>query len=559
MASAAELVLSVKGQNQTQGMLRELKGGLSDIGKITTGILSASVFSGAGQKITAFIGDSIQAASALEESFNAVNLIFGDAADRIVAFGEVSATQAGLSQAAFQQMATPLGAMLKNAGLNMDEVSGKTIELTQRAADMASVFDTDVEQSLTAIQAALRGEADPIERFGVSVKAAEVDLHALAMTGKTSASELSNLDKAMSRIDLIMRQTSDTAGDFVNTSDSLANTTKASEAQMEDLRAKLGEELLPAMRDWKELQLEIAQVVMPEVVTSINDIKDAWGFLVDALAEDVNIPILGKLGTWNSLLGSAFSLGKATSPFQILKGIISGEGTTAHIGTGGGSEWWQKPRTAEDDPRFQLAEEIRLRGQTNEGLVEFASGLGGAARQLADLNDVMASFSSAASGIHGRPTREEAELQLRMLEIDQEIAGFRGKPRRGSFVNPATGLTAFGNIPGSENEVPEALQKERDQLRSRIEQMDLENRIQEQRLTLADQTLLTEAEQARLTGEMIPLIERQSFWVRANADAFEELVPAVRDLLALLRDPSGLAPGAVAPSSFTLGYGVVVS
>jgi hypothetical protein len=535
-------------------MFRELKGGLTDIGKITTGILSASVFSGVGQRIAGFVGDSIKAASDLGESFNAVGLIFGDAADRIIAFGETSAEQAGLSQRAFQQLATPLGAMLKNAGLDLDLVATKTIDLTQRAADMASVFNTDVDQALAAIQAALRGEADPIERFGVSVKAVEVDARALAMTHKENVKELTNLDKALARIDLIMSQTSDTQGDFVNTSGELANASRISEARIEELQAQLGEELLPVMLEWKELQLEIAEQAIPVLITAINDIKVAWDRVVESMGQDVNIPLLGKIGTVGSLLSDALSLAKATSPFNLLKGIVSGEGVSANLssfGLGGGGVANGTNGMFGEDTAALWKQETREAAVATE---EYTAAVGGAARTLADFHDVLDSLSSAARGIFGRPTREEAELELEALELDQKIANLQGKPRRGSFVNPATGLTAFGNIPGSENEVPEALQKERDALSSRISQMDLENRIQEQRLTLADQTLLTEAEQARLTGEMIPLIERQSFWVRANADAFEELVPALRDLLALVRDSAGLAPGAVAPS-FTLGYG----
>ncbi len=62
-------------------------------------------------------------------------------------------------------MAVPIGALLQNMGMGLDATADNTTKLTQRAADMASVFNVDVSEALGAIQAGLRGEADPLERF----------------------------------------------------------------------------------------------------------------------------------------------------------------------------------------------------------------------------------------------------------------------------------------------------------------------------------------------------------------------------------------------------------
>src|SRR5262245_24333389 len=121
------------------------------VGQIATGFFAANVATAATQGIVNFASKSIRAASDLGESLNAVNVIFGDSAQTILDWGKNNATAFGLSQRAFNQLATPLGAMLKNAGL--EDFAGQTIELTKRASDMASVFNTDVASALEAIQA----------------------------------------------------------------------------------------------------------------------------------------------------------------------------------------------------------------------------------------------------------------------------------------------------------------------------------------------------------------------------------------------------------------------
>ena len=62
-------------------------------------------------------------------------------------------------------MSTITGALLKDTGLSMEEVAEQTIMLTERAADMASVFNTDVTESMDAILQATRGETEAIRRF----------------------------------------------------------------------------------------------------------------------------------------------------------------------------------------------------------------------------------------------------------------------------------------------------------------------------------------------------------------------------------------------------------
>ena len=57
---------------------------------------------------------------------------------------------------------------------------------------MASVFNVDVEDALIALQAGIRGESEPLERFGVGLSAAKVESRALADTGKKLTSQLTD-------------------------------------------------------------------------------------------------------------------------------------------------------------------------------------------------------------------------------------------------------------------------------------------------------------------------------------------------------------------------------
>jgi hypothetical protein len=224
-----------------------LKGTLSEVGKTAAGFLAGSVMTSGLAKFNDFAKQSVEDASNLGESVNAVQKVFGSSSTQILQWGQNNAASFGLSARAFNEMATPLGSGLKNAGLSMQDTAKWTVDLTKRASDMASVFNTSVPDALDAIQAGLRGEADPLERYGVGLSAAKVQAEALAETGKATAGSLSTQELATARLNLIMKQTASTAGDFASTSNGLANSQRIATAQMENARAKLGTELLPIM------------------------------------------------------------------------------------------------------------------------------------------------------------------------------------------------------------------------------------------------------------------------------------------------------------------------
>lgn len=234
---------------------------LGNVGTIAGGILAADVIREGAQRVMALSQATIHAASSLGESLNAVDKTFGASAKNIHAWADSNAASFGLSQRAFNEAATPLGAMLKNQGLSMKEVETQTIKLTERAADMASVFNVDVGEALVAIQAGLRGEADPLERFGVGLSAVAVEARALADTGKTSAMQLTAQEKALARLNLIYDQTATTAGDFKDTSDGLANAQRIATAEMENAQAKIGATFLPVMAKAAQMSGDFAQAI----------------------------------------------------------------------------------------------------------------------------------------------------------------------------------------------------------------------------------------------------------------------------------------------------------
>lgn len=221
---------------------------LKRMGEVAGGVNLADQFQDMSEGAKQFLSSTTDAASGLEQSMGAVDSVFKGSADQIHAWGDASAQNVGMSERAFNEAATSIGGLLNNLGFNMEETTSKTGDLTSRAADMAAMFGGDTSQAIEAVSSALRGESDPIERYGVMLNEATVNAKALAMTGKSTADSLTMQEKAAARLALIMEQTSDAQGTFARESDTVAGSQQRMSAAIEDAQAALGGMFAPVVK-----------------------------------------------------------------------------------------------------------------------------------------------------------------------------------------------------------------------------------------------------------------------------------------------------------------------
>ncbi len=246
---------------------------LQTVGKVALGVAAGGI-AAIGAAVLTIGKSAITAASNLNEAVNASSVVFKDASGWIQDFGKTAAETTGLSAEAFNQMAAQTGAMLTNFGMGVHEAAESTVTLTQRAADMASIFNTDVEDAMIAVQAGLRGQSEPLLRFGVNMSAAAVQSYALANGMVKAGKEMDSETTVLARMGLLMSQTDKIAGDFVNTSDGLANSARIQAARWQNFKAELGGKLLPVVQTFQQLFMNLAATVLPKVLAALSPVFD---------------------------------------------------------------------------------------------------------------------------------------------------------------------------------------------------------------------------------------------------------------------------------------------
>lgn len=200
---------------------------------------------GALAAVGALAKGTLDAASDSQQSIGATESVFKDYADTVIKRSEKANEVLGISANQYRELSTVTGAMLKNSGMPLRKVADLTDKLNRRAADLAATYGGTTKDAVEAVSSLLRGEADPIERYGVSIK--QVDVNArLAAKGQDKLTGASKKQaEQQARLDLLMKQTKDTQGQFARESDTAANKAQKNAAKWADLQAELGNKLLP--------------------------------------------------------------------------------------------------------------------------------------------------------------------------------------------------------------------------------------------------------------------------------------------------------------------------
>lgn len=200
-----------------------------------------------GRAVVGFAKDSIAAASDLGESINAVQVTFGDLSDEILEFSKTSARSVGLASADFNSFAVRFAGFTKQIATGSQTAADVTEELTTRIADFASVMNLDLNEAATVFASTLAGESEAIRRFGIDMSAASIEAYALANGMIASKDEMTASIKVQATYAKLMEDTNQVAGDFANTSDSLANRQRILAAEFKDAQVAVGQALIPTL------------------------------------------------------------------------------------------------------------------------------------------------------------------------------------------------------------------------------------------------------------------------------------------------------------------------
>ena len=190
--------------------------------------------------------EAIDAASNLAESTSKAQVVFGDFFSDIQAFSQTAPQALGLANQQALEFAGTFGNLFVALGLSQEAAADLSPEIVQLGADLASFNNLEVGDALEKLRSGLVGEAEPLRSLGVNINEALTQAKALELGLVGVNGETVEAAKVQARYALIVEQTATAQGDFARTADGVANRQRTLTAEFENLRAEIGQALLPA-------------------------------------------------------------------------------------------------------------------------------------------------------------------------------------------------------------------------------------------------------------------------------------------------------------------------
>lgn len=255
--SAVMSVRIVADAKQASGELSRFERAIDGVESTLDKLTPYAAAAGAG--LVAFGTMAVNAAAEAEQNFGAVETVFKGAADTVHAYAEQAANAVGMSSSSYEALAASIGGSLSKAGYSQDELAEKTNELINAGADLSSVFGGDAKEASEAMGAALRGEFDSLERFGVFMSASAVEARMAAEGTDQLTGAAYEAAKKQATVNEIMEQAGAYAGNFAREADTAAGAQQRASAAYQDAVAALGQALLPTVTDVANKLAEMAR------------------------------------------------------------------------------------------------------------------------------------------------------------------------------------------------------------------------------------------------------------------------------------------------------------
>jgi hypothetical protein len=248
----------------------------------------------AGAQVINFFKEAVAGASAFEAEFEGVNQTFGTSAKIVQDYAKTAAYSAGLSEVAALRAAKGFGAFAGAAGLAGDDAAKFATTMVQAAGDLGSFYDLPTGDAMGAIQSGLRGQFEPLRRFNILIDDATLRQRALQMGMiETTKTALTPQQKALAAQVEIMEQMGPAMGDFIKYQDTYGNAVKTVGALFEDMKTRLGQQLLPVLAQLAMALMPLIEEIGPLAEKVFAALSPAIEALVPAI-ESV-IPVLDPL------------------------------------------------------------------------------------------------------------------------------------------------------------------------------------------------------------------------------------------------------------------------
>lgn len=175
------------------------------------------------------------------ETMNKFNVVAGESTEVLSKYVEEMHDALGLDYKDLYDAVSSFKSIANNIGLTNKQAEMFSSTMTSLAIDLASLYNTPVEQALNALHSGLNGLQKPLHVYDIYLYEANLAQTALQHGINKSVDAMNQSEKILLRYLALLDQSTGAQGDMARTITSTANQIKIAQAQFAQLKRSLGQ------------------------------------------------------------------------------------------------------------------------------------------------------------------------------------------------------------------------------------------------------------------------------------------------------------------------------
>lgn len=231
----------------------------------------------------------------------------------------------------FKQLANAMG-LTDEVGTQLSKT------LTQLAIDTSSLYNIDVEDTVSILQSGLAGQTKPVRRLGADITQTTLQVTLDSYGINETINELSYAEKRLVIVTALLNQTEEAQGDWGRTIESTANQMRIFDQQLARLTRALGDALMPLLKTLLPIINGILMVIVDIVqifASFVENVFSLFGYEPENdFFEGINKNINNFKENMNGASESAKKLQSGLRSFDKLNNIKTPQVSTGSVGGG---------------------------------------------------------------------------------------------------------------------------------------------------------------------------------------------------------------------------------
>lgn len=218
-------------------------------GPLSSVIAKLAAYGFSVQQVVSFLADSVMSINEYVENVNLFQVSMGEFYDEAFAYAQLVNEKLGVDPSQWMRTQGVFMSIANGFGVSREQAYALSEGLTELSYDLSSLYNEDVESSVSRLQSALAGEIEPIRRLGISITEATLKEYALSKGITESVESMTEQEKALLRTMKLMEgsATIGAIGDFARTLESPANALRVLKQELTQLSRSIGSVLIPIL------------------------------------------------------------------------------------------------------------------------------------------------------------------------------------------------------------------------------------------------------------------------------------------------------------------------